>query len=203
MSRTLRTLAVLALVVLMIAGCANSPAETDDSSNNDNASAPVTTDTRNGTAEPTANGAGSNNGDDTADPSAQGLKFAACMRSNGVQDFPDPDASGSLTIDAIANGSSLDTDSAAFKRALDACKDLQPAGFTGTKATSEQQVARLKFAQCIRDNGVSDFPDPAPDAPLIDTNRIPSANRPGGMNTLHAAMQKCREAARQAGVTGP
>ncbi len=37
------------------------------------------------------------------------LKFAECMRANGADAFPDPDASGRLTIDAVANGSSVDT----------------------------------------------------------------------------------------------
>jgi hypothetical protein len=132
----------------------------------------------------------------------QAVKFAECMRKNGVRQFPDPDASGKLTIDAIANGSSLDTNSAAFKQAISACKDLEPPGFTGDKRSPEQQAAAVKFAQCIRDNGVKDFPDPAPDDPLIDTNRIPSAARPGGMSILNAAMQKCRAVAAAAGVTG-
>ena len=30
----------------------------------------------------------------------------------------------------------------------------------GSKVTPQQQEARLKFAQCMRDNGVKDFPDP-------------------------------------------
>ena len=63
----------------------------------------------------------------------QAVKFAECMRANGVREFPDPDASGTLTIDGIANGSSLDTSSAAFKQAIAACKDLQPPGFTATR----------------------------------------------------------------------
>src|SRR5687768_10845550 len=133
---------------------------------------------------------------------AQGVKFAECMRQNGVREFPDPDASGSLTIDQIANGSSLDTDSAAFQQATNACRDLQPPGFTGVKRSREQQQAALKFAQCIRDSGVKDFPDPTEDSPMVDTNRIPSAGRSGGMDALHAAMQKCSGQAANAGVTG-
>jgi hypothetical protein len=100
------------------------------------------------------------------------------------------------------NGSSLDPTSTAWKNAINACKDLEPAGFTGSKRSAQEQQAALKFAQCIRDNGVKDFPDPTPDGPLIDTNRIPSANRNGGMTILHAAMQKCRDFAAAAGVTG-
>ena len=121
------------------------------------------------------------------------MKFAQCMRDNGVSEFPDPDASGALTIDAVANGTSVDPNSATFQQALSACRDLEPAGFMGQKRSAQQQQAALKFAQCIRDNGVKDFPDPAPDGPLVDTNRIPSASTPGGMTILHAAMQKCRD----------
>jgi len=54
----------------------------------------------------------------TATTRAKAVKFAECMRANGVGAFPDPDASGALTIDAVANGSSLDTGSAAFKQAV-------------------------------------------------------------------------------------
>jgi hypothetical protein len=175
MRRPLRPLAALAMVALITASCSNTPAAT---------------------------GTGSSGGNNTAATRGQAVKFAECMRKNGVREFPDPDASGQLTIDAIANGSSLDTNSAAFKQAISACKDLEPPGFTGGKRSPEQQKAALKFAQCIRDNGVKDFPDPAPDAPLVDTNRIPSAARPGGLSILNAAMQKCRDFAAAAGVTG-
>jgi hypothetical protein len=132
----------------------------------------------------------------------QAMKFAQCMRDNGVSQFPDPDASGALTIDQVANGSSVDPNSATFKQALTACKDLEPAGFMGQPRSAQQQEAALKFAQCMRDNGVKDFPDPAPDGPLIDTNQIPSSGTDAGRSILHAAMQKCRSFAAAAGVTG-
>jgi len=119
------------------------------------------------------------------------MTFAECMRKNGVREFPDPDASGSLTIDGVANGSSLDTSSAAFKQAIAACKDLQPAGFTGSRRSPEQQQAALKFAQCIRDNGVKDFPDPTPDGALIDTNRMPGSPGARSIPGFQAAIEKC------------
>jgi hypothetical protein len=140
-------------------------------------------------------------GNNTAATHEKAVKFAQCMRDNGVKEFPDPDPSGTLTIEVV-NGSSLDPDTPAWKKAISACKDLEPPGFTGGKRSPEQQKAALKFAQCIRDNGVKDFPDPAPDGPLVDTNRIPSAARNGGMSILNAAMQKCRALAANAGVTG-
>ncbi len=117
----------------------------------------------------------------TSTGAAKAVKFAACMREHGLSGFPDPDASGELTIDGIVNGSSLDPDSPAWKEAIGACKDLQPSGFTGHKRGSGQQDAALAFAECIRANGVPDFPDPAPDQPLVDTNRIPSSATDAGM----------------------
>ena len=162
----------LAVVALISTGCSN---------------APVTT------------GISSDGGANAAHE--QAVKFAECMRDNGVREFPDPDASGTLTIETVANGTSIDTDSASFQRAITACKNLEPAGFTGFARTPEQQQAALKFAQCIRDNGVKDFPDPAIDEPMIDTNRIPSTETEGGMSILHAAMEKCRTYAGDAGVT--
>jgi hypothetical protein len=153
-----------------------------------------------GSSAPTETAA-SNGGHDATANAQQGVKFAECMRHNGVSNFPDPDASGKLTIDAVANGSSLDTSTPAFKQALTACKNLQPAGFTGSKRTSQQQQAGLEFAQCIREHGVKDFPDPLPNGPLVDTNRIPSTAHPGGMGLLHTAMQDCSDAAAAAGVT--
>jgi hypothetical protein len=145
--------------------------------------------------------AGSRGANNTAANAQKAVKFAECMRSNGVSQFPDPGASGKLTIDEVANGSSLDPSAPAFKQAISACKDLEPAGFMGSERSPQQQQAALTFAQCIRANGVPDFPDPTPNGPLVDTNRIPSSREPGGMSILHAAMQKCRSAAAAAGVT--
>ena len=175
MRSTLRPLAALALVAIVSVGFSSARAETDTSS-----------------------------GNTTAATHEQAVKFAECMRANGAREFPDPDASGTLTIDGIANRSSLDTSSAAFKQAIAACKDLQPAGFIGHQRTTQEQENALKFAQCVRDNGVKDFPVPGPDDPLIDTNRIPSAAGRGGSSIpgLRDAMEKCRDLASKAGVMG-
>lgn len=145
-----------------------------------------------GSSAPAGTGSGSSGNNNTAANAQKAVKFAKCMRSNGVSQFPDPGASGKVTIDGIVNGSSLDPSTPAFKQAISACKDLEPAGFMGGMRSAEQQDAALKFAQCIRENGVKDFPDPVNGQPLVDTYRIPSSNQPGGMTILNAAMQKCR-----------
>lgn len=146
---------------------------------------------------------GSSAGSDTATRHQQAVRFAECMRKNGVSAFPDPSASGDLTIDGIANGTSLDPGTAAFKRALGACKDLEPPGFRGHERSAKEQSGALQFAQCMRENGVRDFPDPVKGQPLVNTYRIPSSNRPGGMTILNAAMRKCSDLAARAGASQP
>jgi hypothetical protein len=139
---------------------------------------------------------GSSGGNKNATSRDRGIKFAQCVRENGVSAFPDPNASGELTIDGIANRSSLDTNTAAFKKAIGACRDLQPPGFMGQKRSAQAQENALEFAQCMRDNGVKDFPDPTADGPLIDTSRIPSAAGRGARSIpgFQAAVDKCRDA---------
>ena len=169
MSRTLRPVAVLALsaMLTLISAC--------------------------GSNAPAATGSSSSGGGNTADNVGQAVKFSQCMRANGVSQFPDPDASGALTIDGVVNGSSLDPNSATFQQALGACKDLEPPGFMGNTRTAVQQEAALKFAQCMRDNGVADFPDPTANGPIIDTTRIPSmaGKNPRSDPGFSAAQNKC------------
>lgn len=115
----------------------------------------------------------------------QAVTFSQCMRNNGVSNFPDPSASGQFTIDGIANSSGINPNSPAFQQALSACKSLEPSGFMGTQRTPQQQAAALKFAQCMRNNGISNFPDPSPDGPIINVNGAHSI--PG----FQAALAKC------------
>jgi hypothetical protein len=114
------------------------------------------------------------------------VKFSECMRENGVSDFPDPNAAGDFDY-------GVSVTPAVWTKALGACKDLQPPGSLSAKRSPEQQSTALEFAQCIRENGVKDFPDPVNGEPLVDTNRIPSAATNGGMTILNAAMQTCRD----------
>jgi hypothetical protein len=203
MTRKLRPLAALAMVAVISAGCgANAPAETDAVST-----------VANNTAAPAETGIGGDNtaaavetatATTAATQREQAVKFSECMRDNGVKGFPDPDASGELTIDGVLNGSSLDPNSAAWKKAIDACTDLEPPGFTGHRRSAQEQEGALKFAQCMRDNGVKDFPDPTPDSPLIDTEQIPSmeGKSPRSDPVFTGALEKCGDLVSAAGVTG-
>jgi hypothetical protein len=164
--RKLWPLVALAVLALIGAGCSNGSAENGN--------------TGSGSAGSTGTG-----GDKNAADQDKAVKFAECIRGHGVPDFPDPNAKGEFVY-------GVSVSPAVWQKAVDACRDLQPPGTLSAKRSPEQQSASLRFAQCMRENGVEDFPDPANGEPLVNTYRIPSANRPGGMAILNAAMQKCR-----------
>jgi hypothetical protein len=161
MSRKLRPVVALALVAVISAGCGS------------------TTPSETGTASSTGTG-----GNKNATAQEKAVKFAECIRGHGVPHFPDPAAKGESAF-------GIDVSPAVWKKAVDACKALEPPGALSGKRSPKQQSAALRFAGCVRENGVKDFPDPANGDPLIDTTKIPSSNQPGGMTILNAATKKC------------
>src|SRR5262249_1619173 len=69
-------------------------------------------------------------------------------------------------------GTGVNPQSPAFKSARKACGGLLPGGrLGGPPATQSQFLAALKFSQCVRARGLSDFPDPtrldAPPGPIL------------------------------------
>jgi hypothetical protein len=181
MRRTLRPLAALAMLALIVAGCSNGSA----GDGNTGAASNTGTATSTGTASSAGSAGTGGNKNPTAREKA--VKFAECMRENGYPDFPDPKASGEFPTFGIS------VSPAVWTAALRACKDLQPPGSFSAHLSPKQLSAGRKFAQCIREHGVKDFPDPVNGGPIVDTTKIPSTDTPGGMDILNAAMHKCRE----------
>ncbi|MEU0564939.1 hypothetical protein ABZ297_06030 [Nonomuraea sp. NPDC005983] len=89
-------------------------------------------------------------GGSKADPVA----FAQCVRENGVPNFKDPEP-------GVGMGEGIDLNSPAFKKAVEACKEFMPAPPPQTNPNETWSTAdKLKYATCMRDNGVPSFPDP-------------------------------------------
>jgi hypothetical protein len=126
-------------------------------------------------------------GSDGGKPSgpAASLAFARCMRDNGVADYPDPDPSGQPG----AGHDSFDPDDPTFKAANEKCRDLLPGGGEHETQSPEAIQGLIRFAQCMRDNGVADFPDPDADG------KFPKEAEQGAHDdpTFQAASEKCRK----------
>jgi hypothetical protein len=95
------------------------------------------------------------------DPAA----YSACMRKNGVPNFPDPDSNGNIKItggrDSHGGTFGIDANSSQFRKAQKACRKLQPNGSRPSpQEQARMQQQALKFSQCMRSHGVPKFPDP-------------------------------------------
>jgi hypothetical protein len=91
----------------------------------------------------------------------QELAYSQCMRTHGVPDFPDPNASGAIRVRTAPNGAGGAVNTSQERTANDACQHLLPSGgVTSPGQVQQEQSAALKFAQCMRTHGLPDFPDP-------------------------------------------
>lgn len=136
------SLVALAIFLPALAACG----ESDGSSGSSGGS---------GAARPAAGSSGGAAGKDNN----QYVKFAQCMRQNGVPQWPDP-IDGDKFL--LPRRGSIDPNSPQFKAAMRKCQSLAPPGWGsgGASQNPATQAQMLKYAQCMRKNGVPKFPDP-------------------------------------------
>lgn len=138
--RDIRLVGVAAAAIsaaVLVAGCASGPAGPGVAS---------------AAASATGSAASSTGGD-----YSQEVAYAACIRSHGEPNFPDPNPNGGFNISINANDPRL----LAAERA---CFRYAPGGGQGQTAgrnfTPSQVAQLLKYAQCMRGHGILNFPDP-------------------------------------------
>lgn len=86
----------------------------------------------------------------------QGIRYAQCMRANGIPNFPDPETNGdSVRIRAVDKNS---VDVATLAAAQDACRQYAPV-LSDADGAQKLDAARYE-SRCMREHGVADFPDP-------------------------------------------
>ena len=137
----------------------------------------------------------------TASVPAGALKLSQCMRSHGVPNFPDPGPDGELSI---GPGSGIDPGSPAFQSAQRACRSLLPNKAAPPQMSASEREAAFRFAQCMRANGVTSFPDPTSRAPtnaprILVLRGMQFAPGPG----IDPAAPAFKQAASRCGVTLP
>lgn len=130
------------------------------------------------------NGAGSEpsaSGSPSADARDAQLRYAQCMRENGI-DVPDPEPGEPVRITGDGNKVSHDKLQAAQKQ----CQAfLTDGGVAPEQNDAAAQDAMVKFAQCMREHGVN-MPDPKPGEGL----RI--QNSGADEATVQAAQKECQ-----------
>jgi hypothetical protein len=105
---------------------------------------------------------GGGNGSNTNSAAVDaGRQYAQCLRDNGVPDFPDPDPDGGFS--GLSHEKANDPK---FQAAVEKCRALAPGG-QHENFGDPIFVAQVRaYSQCMRDNGVPNFPDPDPDGRL-------------------------------------
>ena len=133
----------------------------------------------------TVGGPAEGRGDD-----AKELAFARCMRENGVN-IPDPGAGGGPQRIRLGKGISPQV----VERATTTCRDKTGGGppELSEEDRAEFRDAALKFARCMRSNGV-DVPDPqvGGGGGVI----LRKAPRAGGVNPGSPSFQRAEKACR-------
>ncbi len=120
--------------------------------------------------------------------------FAACMRSHGVPDFPDPKNGGfqenGSPTQTIVNGVTLQESQAQINAGEQACRKYMGPSTPDAPASPAQQQAALAYAQCMRAHGVPNFPDPKVTAHSF-TVHVASGTDPHSPQ-VQAAQNACR-----------
>jgi hypothetical protein len=83
------------------------------------------------------------------------------MRSHSVPDYPDPGSNGQL---AKETPQQLGISNSVFQSAQGACLSLWPYQAPAPTQQGQELTDALKFAQCMRSDGVPDWPDPTTDS---------------------------------------
>ncbi|WP_328531000.1 hypothetical protein OG984_07710 [Nocardioides sp. NBC_00368] len=88
----------------------------------------------------------------------QMLKFTKCLREHGLE-VEDPAPGEGLKLKFGGGGQQVDRET--VQKAMEACQEYAPQGQMGAD-NPEMREAMLEMAECMRENGVEDFPDPEP-----------------------------------------
>lgn len=107
------------------------------------------------------------------------MAYSVCMRANGVPNFPDPSGGGGIQLPA-----GIDPTSPSFESAQKRCQHKLPGGGPGNAKPSKQALAAaVRTAECMREHGVSDFPDPyvASGPPRLDPSKYSLVEDRGGI----------------------
>jgi hypothetical protein len=125
------------------------------------------------TTETATTGSGAPDGSGSADPPTYSpATYSACMRRNGVPKFPDPDSEGRLDLRNVG----LDPDSPPLEAAEKACEKFSAPALSPAEQAAFQGQA-LKYSACMREHGLSNFPDPQPGGDFV-IGRTVDANSP-------------------------
>jgi hypothetical protein len=102
----------------------------------------------------------------------QALGYAKCMRSHGIPNFPDPTVQDSAQSKGVGFSmpSGVDPHSPQFQSASKTCQKQTGFGHISAAQMQQGMNAMLKYAECMRSHGITNFPDPVENSHQIGFN---------------------------------
>ena len=175
-AHTAAAIIATAVLVLLAAACSGSPSSTGSG------------------GSPAAAGS-------ARSPSA--LAYSACMRSQGVPNYPDPDRSGQLPK---TDAQLLGVSTSQYQAAQQACRHLLPTGGSPEDCmlnsncppalVQQMLAADRKLARCMRSHGVPNFPDPTNGGASGPVFNITKAGISDAASHTHQFISKLNECGR-------
>lgn len=142
-------------------------------------------------------GGGKTTAQQAADDMTKMRKYAQCMRENGVPMVdPQTDGHGGITVGVSGSGAGKAPDKQTMDKAQSACSRLMPNGGKPPKAKPEDVAKMRAMSKCMREHGITDFPDPDPNGD------IKIEGRKGG-NGIDPSSQTFRNAQKSCEKLGP
>lgn len=118
------------------------------------------------------------------------------MRAHGVTDYPD---SGNVL--GAGPDSDLNPGNPTYQAAQQACQSLRPAVRLSPAQVAQDQADALKFSECMRQHGITKYPDPQPASDGND--RIDLSGIDLNSPQFQAAAQACKQYQVPGGKEGP
>jgi hypothetical protein len=144
-------------------------------------------------------GGSSSTGSTTAQlPTLQGmttkaLAYAQCMRSHGITNFPDPTVQDNAHEKGVGFSmpAGVDTGSPQFKSAAKACQKQTGFGHPSPAMIQALMANGLKFAECMRSHGITNYPDPVEHTSNIQLGPGPDSGIDTNSPRYKAAQKAC------------
>jgi hypothetical protein len=121
------------------------------------------------------------------------LSYAQCMRTHGVPGLPDPTRSSR----GMSFNPKADSSSPQFAKANATCKHLLPddGGRPSASELAEETTKLLKYAQCMQNHGITNFPDP-----IVNPHQIGFSLN--GIDPSSPQFQRAQQACKSLGIGG-
>ena len=153
---------------------------------------------------PSSTGSGGSSIANGSAESPSAIAYSACMRSQGVPNYPDPDSSGQLPK---GDAQQFGVSASQYQAAQQACQHLLPTA--GSLHQEEYQcmqnsdcpsalvqqmlAADRELARCMRSHGVPNFPDPTTDSngPVFNITNAGISDAASHTSQFEAELDEC------------